>query len=119
VRRRLCGVVDPRHAWKLGALWARENREAGGRLTGDTGSRKAAASLSRALPPRSHASWSQAKSPAKVLNLHEHCHYLVHFELPWNPNRMEQCNGRIESYGQTQPPTIAFLYAEDYMKAKY
>jgi len=27
VRHRLCGVVEPRHAWKLGALWARENRE--------------------------------------------------------------------------------------------
>ena len=27
VRRRPCGVADPTHAWKLGSLWARENRE--------------------------------------------------------------------------------------------
>jgi len=47
------------------------------------------------------------------LNLHEHCHHLVHFELPWNPNRMEQRNGRIDRYGQTHAPTIVFLHAED------
>ena len=47
------------------------------------------------------------------LNLHEHCHHLLHFELPWNPNRMEQRNGRIDRYGQTHPPIIGFLYAKD------
>ena len=47
------------------------------------------------------------------LNLHEHCHHLLHFELPWNPNRMEQRNGRIDRYGQTHPPVIGFLYAAD------
>ncbi len=44
------------------------------------------------------------------LNLHYTCHHLVHFELPWNPNRLEQRNGRIDRYGQTKPPVIAFLY---------
>lgn len=44
------------------------------------------------------------------LNLHYTCHHLVHFELPWNPNRLEQRNGRIDRYGQTKPPIIAFLY---------
>lgn len=44
------------------------------------------------------------------LNLHYTCHHLVHFELPWNPNRLEQRNGRIDRYGQTKPPAIAFLY---------
>lgn len=47
------------------------------------------------------------------LNLHEDCHHMVHFELPWNPNRLEQRNGRIDRYGQTHPPVIAFLYAAD------
>jgi superfamily II DNA or RNA helicase len=47
------------------------------------------------------------------LNLHKHCHRMVHFELPWNPNRLEQRNGRIDRYGQTKPPLIGFLYARD------
>ena len=47
------------------------------------------------------------------LNLHHHCHRIIHFELPWNPNRLEQRNGRIDRYGQSRPPVIGFLYARD------
>src|SRR5690606_27188030 len=31
---------------------------------------------------------------AEGLNLHDRCHHLIHLELPWNPNRLEQRNGR-------------------------
>lgn len=34
------------------------------------------------------------------LNLQKHCRYLVHYEIPWNPNKMEQRNGRIDRHGQ-------------------
>ena len=34
------------------------------------------------------------------LNLQNHCSKLVHYEIPWNPNRMEQRNGRIDRHGQ-------------------
>ncbi|MFZ5786788.1 MAG: DISARM system SNF2-like helicase DrmD [Acidobacteriota bacterium] len=34
------------------------------------------------------------------LNLQDHCRYLIHWEIPWNPNRMEQRNGRIDRHGQ-------------------
>jgi superfamily II DNA or RNA helicase len=44
------------------------------------------------------------------LNLQRSCHRIVHFELPWNPNRLEQRNGRIDRYGQTRPPEIRYLY---------
>lgn len=30
------------------------------------------------------------------LNLQAHCWNLVHFDVPWNPSRMEQRNGRID-----------------------
>lgn len=35
------------------------------------------------------------------VNLQNHCSKLIHFEIPWNPNRMEQRNGRVDRYGQT------------------
>jgi len=47
------------------------------------------------------------------LNLQRRCHRLVHFELPWNPNRLEQRNGRIDRYGQIRPPEIRYLYYPD------
>lgn len=34
------------------------------------------------------------------LDLQYHCRHLVHYEIPWNPNRMEQRNGRIDRHGQ-------------------
>lgn len=34
------------------------------------------------------------------LDLQNHCSRLIHFEIPWNPNRMEQRNGRIDRHGQ-------------------
>jgi len=34
------------------------------------------------------------------LNLQDHCRYLIHWEIPWNPNKMEQRNGRIDRHGQ-------------------
>lgn len=36
------------------------------------------------------------------LNLQAHCHNLFHFDVPWNPSRMEQRNGRIDRKLQTQ-----------------
>ena len=34
------------------------------------------------------------------IDLQNYCHRLIHFEIPWNPNRMEQRNGRIDRRGQ-------------------
>lgn len=47
---------------------------------------------------------------AEGLNLHERCHHLIHFELPWNPNRLEQRNGRIDRYGQWETPVVRYFY---------
>lgn len=49
-------------------------------------------------------------STAEGLNLHARCHHLIHLELPYNPNRLEQRNGRIDRYGQTQTPFVTYLY---------
>lgn len=40
------------------------------------------------------------------IDLQHHCHRLVNFDIPFNPNRLEQRIGRIDRYGQTIPPEI-------------
>lgn len=45
------------------------------------------------------------------INLHKSCNMLIHVEIPWNPNRYEQRNGRIDRYGQSQQPEIFLLVA--------
>ena len=34
------------------------------------------------------------------IDLQNHCSRLIHYEIPWNPNRLEQRNGRIDRHGQ-------------------
>jgi len=49
---------------------------------------------------------------AEGLNLHERCHHLIHLELPFNPNRLEQRNGRIDRYGQERNPVVRYFYLQ-------
>lgn len=37
------------------------------------------------------------------INLQRHCADVFHFDLPWNPARLEQRNGRIDRFGQPSP----------------
>jgi len=37
------------------------------------------------------------------VNLQHACAQVAHYELPWNPNRLEQRNGRVDRYGQREP----------------
>lgn len=36
------------------------------------------------------------------INLQYLCSQIVHYELPWNPNRLEQRNGRVDRFGQPE-----------------
>ena len=49
-------------------------------------------------------------SAAEGLNLHQRCHHLIHMELPFNPNRLEQRNGRIDRYGQQRDPIVRYFF---------
>ncbi|MGE3141459.1 MAG: DISARM system SNF2-like helicase DrmD [Thermoleophilia bacterium] len=56
------------------------------------------------------AAFQAADAPVRVLlgtdaasegiNLQRQCHRVVHYEIPWNPVRLEQRNGRVDRHGQ-------------------
>lgn len=46
------------------------------------------------------------------LNFQHNCYTIIHNELPWNPNRLEQRNGRVDRWGQTHPVEIYNLVLE-------
>ena len=64
------------------------------------------------------------KSPVRILlatdaaseglDLQNHCCRLIHYEIPWNPNRMEQRNGRIDRHGQKHNPLVFHFVGEGY-----
>ncbi|TVQ42025.1 MAG: helicase [Gloeocapsa sp. DLM2.Bin57] len=49
------------------------------------------------------------------LDLQNYCANLIHYEIPWNPNRLEQRNGRIDRHGQkAQQVNIYHFVGENY-----
>ncbi len=48
------------------------------------------------------------------INLQEYFTAVLHYDLPWNPNRLEQREGRVDRFGQTATEVKAFLlYGKD------
>ena len=62
------------------------------------------------------AAFNDPASPVRVLvatdaaseglNLHHTARYLLHYDCPWNPSRLEQRNGRLDRYGQARDVTV-------------
>ncbi len=46
---------------------------------------------------------------AEGINLHHLCHRLIHFDIPWSLMLFQQRNGRVDRYGQTEPPQIRYM----------
>jgi superfamily II DNA/RNA helicase len=44
------------------------------------------------------------------IDLQNHCSRLIHYEIPWNPNRLEQRNGRIDRHGQRAPEVLIYHF---------
>ena len=48
------------------------------------------------------------------INLQEHFTAVLHYDLPWNPNRLEQREGRVDRFGQQAPVVrTCLLYGAD------
>jgi superfamily II DNA or RNA helicase len=43
------------------------------------------------------------------INLQDHFDAVVHYDLPWNPNRLEQREGRVDRFGQLRPEVKTVL----------
>ena len=60
--------------------------------------------------------FNDAEAPVRILvatdaaseglNLHRTARYLLHYDCPWNPSRLEQRNGRLDRYGQSRDVTV-------------
>ncbi|WP_298816463.1 helicase-related protein [Chloroflexus sp.] len=48
------------------------------------------------------------------INLQESFNAVIHYDLPWNPNRLEQREGRVDRFGQPSPEVqVARIYGTD------
>ncbi|MFI1978708.1 DISARM system SNF2-like helicase DrmD [Streptomyces wedmorensis] len=50
------------------------------------------------------------------IDLQRHCHRLVNYDIPFNPNKLEQRIGRIDRYGQTTAPEIVHFIGSGFEK---
>jgi superfamily II DNA or RNA helicase len=46
------------------------------------------------------------------------CNLMINYDIPWNPNRLEQRMGRVHRYGQTKEVFVFNLVAEDTREGK-
>jgi hypothetical protein len=53
------------------------------------------------------------------LNLQETARLLVHFDIPWNPARLEQRNGRLDRHGQARDVTVYHFVSEEQADLKF
>ncbi len=49
---------------------------------------------------------------AEGLNLQSTARYLLHFDCPWNPSRLEQRNGRLDRHGQARDVTVHYFVSD-------
>ncbi|MEW6234968.1 MAG: DISARM system SNF2-like helicase DrmD [Candidatus Omnitrophota bacterium] len=77
----------------------------------DTDSREQIKAAFQASPAQSDVRILLATdSASEGIDLQNCCNKLIHFEIPWNPNRMEQRNGRIDRHGQRANEVLIYHF---------
>jgi superfamily II DNA or RNA helicase len=81
----------------------------------------------KTVDERRHAQWAFAKPDTQILiatdaagegiNL-QFCRLLINWDIPWNPNRLEQRMGRIHRYGQKQDVLVFNMVASNTKEGK-
>lgn len=53
------------------------------------------------------------------LNLHLGCRYVLHWDIPWNPMRLDQRNGRVDRHGQEREVTVWHFFSDEEADIKF
>ncbi|MEH2093397.1 DISARM system SNF2-like helicase DrmD [Nostoc sp.] len=53
------------------------------------------------------------------LNLQETAHLVLHYDIPWNPARLDQRNGRLDRHGQARDVIVFHFTSEDNADLKF
>src|SRR5262249_33102161 len=43
------------------------------------------------------------------INMQESCRWVVHYDIPWSPSRIQQRNGRVSRYGQVRDVSVHYF----------
>lgn len=75
------------------------------------------------------AAFNDPRSPVRILlatdaaseglNLQETARYVLHFDVPWNPARLEQRNGRLDRHGQARDVSVFHFASDDDADLKF
>lgn len=97
------------------------------RLTRSGGYKVATIHGGKSVDERREAQWAFAKPDTQILigtdaagegiNL-QFCRLLINWDIPWNPNRLEQRMGRIHRYGQKQDVLVFNMVAGNTKEGK-
>ncbi|WP_432106642.1 DISARM system SNF2-like helicase DrmD [Streptomyces sp. AA1529] len=52
------------------------------------------------------------------IDLQNHCHRLINYDIPFNPNKLEQRIGRIDRWGQRRDPEITHFIGSGWQQAQ-
>jgi superfamily II DNA or RNA helicase len=57
-------------------------------------------------------------SASEGIDLQRHCHQVIHYDIPFNPNRLEQRIGRVDRHGQTHEVEVAHFAGAGWHQAE-